>query len=291
MALSEFTSASSSAAAQFIRSYSTSFYLATRLLPPGKRMMISNIYALARTADELVDGVCAEAGLTESELAAALDALEDEVERALMSGYSSNPVIHAFASTARDCGIGTSLTRPFFSSMRADLSTSSFTPGEHRNYVYGSAEVVGIMCLRVFLQGTLLPPPERVRHMEQGARALGRAFQNVNFLRDLAHDQEFLGRNYLTGSVAHARLTEEQKDRWTREICQDLDLAHDAIRLLPADCRLAVTCAHGLFSLLLRRIDKVSVTELYRKRISVSRSTKLLLVAISAVRTNYGRAN
>ncbi len=193
--LDTYTRAAEAAAAVVIRSYSTSFGLATRLLPSRQRRHVQNIYALVRVADEVVDGVAAEAGLDPVSTAASLDALENEVEAALGSGYSTDLIVHAFARTARATGFGVELSAPFFASMRADIVEVEHTPESFATYVYGSAEVVGLMCLAAFLEGRRVTVSRR-DELQRGARALGAAFQKVNFLRDLAADFRTLGRSY-----------------------------------------------------------------------------------------------
>jgi phytoene/squalene synthetase len=172
------------AAAVVIRRYSTSFGLASRLLGAEVRQSVENIYALVRVADELVDGAGSASGLDLLELGQALTALESETELAIELGFSSNLVVHAFARTARASGFGAELVEPFFASMRMDLTAVEHDEQSFERYVYGSAEVVGLMCLRVFLVGHERSATER-EQLEVGARALGAAFQKVNFLRDL----------------------------------------------------------------------------------------------------------
>lgn len=131
-----------------IRRYSTSFGMASRLLGVGIRQPVENIYALVRVADEIVDGVAEEAGLDRLQAGRLLTAYEAETERALDEGYSADLVVHAFARTARAAGFGAELTKPFFASMRADLARTEHDAESFAAYVYGSAEVVGLMCLR-----------------------------------------------------------------------------------------------------------------------------------------------
>ncbi|MEG2424930.1 squalene/phytoene synthase family protein [Glutamicibacter sp.] len=178
--------------------YSTSFSLACRLLDAASARHIANIYALVRLADEIVDGVACQAGLDNQAIAACLDELEAETLRAMERGYSTNMVVHAFTISARDQGIGPALTRPFFASMRADLSVATHDTETLEQYIYGSAEVVGLMCLRVF---RCMPqaPTGHAAELEKAARHLGSAFQKVNFLRDLAEDTVQLGRSYFPG--------------------------------------------------------------------------------------------
>lgn len=237
------------AAAAVIAAYSTSFGLATRLLGPRPRPHVRNIYALVRVADEIVDGPALAAGLTVAEAGQVLDELEADTYRAIARGFSANLVVHAFAATARECGIGEDLVRPFFASMRADLSVSRHDDESHDDYVYGSAEVVGLMCLQVFVNAGAEHPSAPDPFLVDGARRLGAAFQDVNFLRDLDHDGAALGRDYL-GIEGGAWSRTEVLDR----IDGDLRAAAATIPLLPADCRRAVTAAHDLFAALSTRL-------------------------------------
>ena len=154
-----------------------------------------------------------------------------------------------FARTARECGIGPDLVRPFFASMRADLTTARHDAASHDDYVYGSAEVVGLMCLQVFMSAGEQHPISPDALLVAGARRLGAAFQDVNFLRDIAHDETALGRDYL-GVSAGLSSRDEILDR----VDADLAVAAAAIPLLPADCRRAVTAAHDLFAELSARL-------------------------------------
>jgi phytoene/squalene synthetase len=273
--------ASQASSAQVIRAYSTSFRLASRMLAGSVRPHIEAIYALVRIADEVVDGAAQEAGVGAKGQLALLDALERETERAMRDGYSTNPVVHAFATTARRCGIDAELTAPFFRSMRRDLSLVRFTDEELTDYVFGSAEVVGLMCLRVFLADARVARGERER-LEHGARRLGAAFQKVNFLRDLHDDWGERGRSYLP-QVAWGVLSERDKHEVVTGIRADLDAAADAIPLLPASCRRAIRAAHALFSELTTRIDRTPADELLRRRVRVPTVNKLLLLAAAAM--------
>ena len=261
-----------------IRRYSSSFGLASRLFERGIRRHVTNIYALVRVADEVVDGVAASAGLPAAQVAERLDALEREVEDALVTGYSTNLVVHAFAGTARATGFGAELTRPFFASMRADLTATEHTPESFREYVYGSAEVVGLMCLAAFLVGH--EPRDRAR-METGARALGAAFQKVNFLRDLATDFGELGRSYFPG-VRVETFDESQKTALVDDLDADLALARAVLPELPWGSRRAVRAAHGLFAELSRRVRATPAARLATTRVRVPDPVKLRIVAAAA---------
>ncbi len=265
------------AAGTVLRRYSTSFGLASRLLGRRSRADIRNVYALVRVADEIVDGVATAAGLAPEEVRRRLDALESDVEQALRTGYSSNLIVHAFAGTARRTGIGVDLTAPFFASMRADLTRTEHTEESFAAYVYGSAEVVGLMCLAVFLDGRPRNDPER---LERGARALGAAFQKVNFLRDLSADFGSLGRSYFPG-VRVTAFDEAVKLRLLDDL--DLDLAEAAavIPLLPGRSRRAVAAAHGLFAELSRRLRRTPAARIAAERIGVPQRVKLRILVAS----------
>jgi len=242
-----------------IRRYSTSFGLASRLLGPGIRQHVENIYALVRVADEIVDGGVAEAGLDQAAAGRYLDELEADTNQAMEHGYSSNLVVHAFARTAREVGFGRELTEPFFHSMRMDLTDTEHDQASFDEYVYGSAEVVGLMCLRAFLQEAP-PTPEQNERMVRGARALGAAFQKVNFLRDLSADFETLGRSYFPG-VRVESFTEEEKHRLLDDIDDDLRMSAAVLPDLPASSRRAVALAQGLFAELAARCAARPITD------------------------------
>ncbi len=275
------------AAGVVVRRYSTSFRLATRLLPPVQRAHVCNVYALVRLADEVVDGASAEAGADPDRTRALLDDLEARTEAAIVGGYSTDVLVHAFAGTAREVGISTDLTRPFFASMRADLDTRVHDAASLAAYVYGSAEVVGLMCLLVFLHD--LPPGERSRRYAElapGARALGAAFQKVNFLRDLADDDGVLGRNYL--GIDPARVGEAQKDAVLADIESDLAVARAALRELPAGPRRAVAVAYGLFGELAARLRATPAADLATTRVRVPGPVKARVAATAVLRVSGG---
>ncbi len=260
-----------------IRRYSTSFGLASRLLEPGVRQHVENIYALVRLADEIVDGEAAAAGLTPVDAARQLNELERETEFAIEHGYSANLIVHAFALTARETGFGSDLTAPFFDSMRADLSETEHDQESFDRYVYGSAEVVGLMCLRAFLLGTEHTAAE-LAELESGARALGAAFQKVNFLRDLAADFRELGRSYFPG-VSVESFTEADKSRLLDDIEADLRMSAAVIPKLPAGSRRAVALAQGLFAELATRLRATPADRLVTTRVRVPNPVKLRIAA------------
>jgi phytoene/squalene synthetase len=265
--LARYSETASRSAGAVIGSYSTSFGLACRLLGPRPRRDIENIYALVRVADELVDGAARSAGLDPAAVCAQLDRLERETEQAMATGYSTNMVVHAFAATARRTAIDTSLTRPFFASMRTDLDVDSHSPDTLAEYIYGSAEVVGLMCLQVFraMDGACAGHDEE---LVRAARSLGAAFQKVNFLRDLGADSADLGRSYLPG-VGPEGLTEPDKRELLADIRRDLAVAKAGMGYLAPPARRAVRLAHDLFLALAARLEHVPAAELSRRRVRV----------------------
>ncbi|GAB3399884.1 squalene/phytoene synthase family protein [Schumannella luteola] len=266
-----------------IRRYSTSFGLASRLLAPGVRQHVENIYALVRVADEIVDGGAAEAGLAPESAGRVLDELEAETDRAVAEGYSANPIVHAFARSARHSGFGPELTAPFFASMRTDLDRSSYDEAGFDAYVYGSAEVVGLMCLRAFVRdehGTTPSADALYEQLVPGARALGSAFQKVNFLRDLAADFRDLGRSYFPG-VSVTSFTEADKVRLVDDIDRELATAAAAIPEIPTGSRRAVALAHGLFAELSTRIRSTPASVLIDTRVRVPNPVKAKLAALA----------
>lgn len=261
-----------------IYSYSTSFGMATRLLGKNIRPHVENIYALVRVADEIVDGSAAEAASQESELVpnALLSEFEQETYRAMRLGFSTNLVIHAFAQTAREMGIQKDIVEPFFYSMRQDLTQQDHDQASFERYVFGSAEVVGLMCLAVFIKNINYSAEQRLT-LVAGARALGAAFQKVNFLRDLTADFQKLGRSYFPG-VNVESFDEATKLRLVQDIRSDLEKSARTLPLLTPSSRKAVTAAQLLFQGLNEKIAKTSASELISTRISVSNVSKLRIL-------------
>ncbi len=268
-----YDSVSEGSAAVVIRQYSSSFGLASRLLAEPVRTQVRNVYALVRIADEIVDNP--DPRLALEPRAQMLTWLQDDVRHALRTGYSANLVVHAFARTAVCCGIGEELVDPFFASMRTDLDTTVHTPESFDRYVYGSAEVVGLMCLRVFLSGGREDDYDR---LAPGARRLGAAFQKLNFLRDLAEDHDALDRCYFPGLDVE-RFSDADRDRILDDIAADLDAAALVVPELPASSRRAVRAAHATFGELAVRLRATPAAEIRRTRVRVPDAVKLRVVA------------
>lgn len=289
--LRRYDATAEAAAAVVLRRYSTSFGLATTLLAREMRPHIAAVYGLVRVADEIVDGPAEAAGLDADGRREILDRLEAEVHAVRDGGYSANLIVHAFGRTADRFGIGDDLTAPFFASMRADLSLTSCTREQFDRYVYGSAEVIGLMCLRVFTGVEPHPgpaDPARTQRLEEGARRLGSAFQKINFLRDLGEDVRTLGRSYFPG-VVDGVLDESAKAGITASIRADLAAAARTLDELPRGARPAVAAAHMLFTALTDRVEKTPAAALLEQRVRVPDAVKLAILTRAMLRRGRRR--
>ncbi|MET0788904.1 MAG: squalene/phytoene synthase family protein [Cellulomonas sp.] len=270
-----------------LAAYSTSFGLGTRLLGRRAQQDIRAVYALVRLADEVVDTYRGD------DAGAELDELEEQTARALRTGYSTNLVVHAFARTARRVGITAAETTPFYASMRTDLTVRAHDRASYDAYVYGSAEVVGLMCVRAFLNEDRRPD-EPVRDPDEtqvaGARALGAAFQKINFLRDLGADTEELGRTYFPGTTP-GHLDDAQLHAILSEINADVAVARAAVPTLPRRARYAVGATLALYQRLLDDIATRPPESLLVGRVRLRTPVKLLVVGESVLaEARAGRA-
>lgn len=248
-------------------SYSTSFGISSRFFSSSVKPHIYAIYGLVRIADEIVDTYKG------SDAASLLDRLEHDTYAAIEAGYSTNPVIHAYAQTARRYGIGRPLIGPFFASMRMDLSPQTYSTDQYGAYIHGSAEVVGLMCLRVFCGGD----DKRYGQLKAGAAALGSAYQKVNFLRDMAADYRELGRLYFPG-VTFDSFDETAKKAIVDDIRRDFQKALPALRQLPPSSKKATMMSYVYYSELLRRLEAAPAARIKSQRIRVPSRRKLTLL-------------
>lgn len=253
--------------------YSTSFSLSSRLFSKKTRKHIYAVYGLVRIADEIVDTY------RQSDSLQKLNVLETQVYESIKSQYSTNPIVHSFALTAKEYSINRDLISPFFESMRVDITKKSFNLEEYKRYIYGSAEVVGLMCLRIFVDGN----EPNYKKLKKGASALGSAYQKVNFLRDIKDDHTTLGRVYFPG-LKFKTLSEQDKQAILEDIAADFDVARSYIKKLPRSSRAAVRASYYYYTALLRRLQKTPVSEIKIRRIRISNTYKLLLLARAALR-------
>jgi 15-cis-phytoene synthase len=248
--------------------YSTSFSFATRLFRPDIREAIYSIYGFVRFADEIVDT------FHEFDKEYLLKKFEEDYDDALQKGISLNPVLHSFSQTVKKYEIPDVQVRAFLQSMKTDLLKSSYTShSEMEDYIYGSADVVGLMCLKVFCNGN----QELYNKLEFPAMKLGSAFQKVNFLRDLKNDMEMLHRFYFP-EVAKSGLNDDVKHLLIEDIEQDFKTALEGIRQLPNRSRLAVLIAYYYYRILLKKIRRTPTQKILQTRIRVSNPKKILLL-------------
>lgn len=258
------------------RTYSTSFSIGVRCLDRRIRHAVYGIYGFVRLADEIVDS------FHDFDREALFGEFEAEYDRALARGISLNPVVNAFQETVRRYGIDDALVRAFLRSMRMDLGAGKYPEQTMREYIYGSAEAVGLMCLQVFVDGDRAAFERLAPH----ARRLGAAFQKVNFLRDLKHDTEQLHRIYFP-VLASRPLDELTKQAILDEIYDDFRLAAEGIRRLPRCARLGVYTAYLYYLSLTRAIENTPAERLLDRRIRVSNRRKAYLFGKAYVTSKW----
>lgn len=256
------------------KSYSTSFALAVNTLASSIRQDIYNIYGFVRVADEIVDTFHA---YDKSRL---LSDLERDTWLAIDEGISINPVLNAFQQTVRTHRVDRELIQAFLDSMRMDLEKQDYdTEQDYKAYIYGSADVVGLMCLRVFVLGD----DAQYERLKGPAQRLGSAFQKVNFLRDLKADVNQLHRSYFP-NVDMGNLSAENKLAIIQEIEGDFAAAYPGILALPNEARFGVYTAYRYYRALLMKLKQTSHDRIMSERIRVNNPQKISLLARSFVR-------
>ncbi len=255
------------------KSYSTSFSLAVKMLAPSIREDIYSIYGFVRFADEIVDSFH---GFDKETL---INDFENEYYKSQKAGISLNPILNSFQNTVRKNNISDDLIQAFLKSMKMDLVKSEYhTKDEYEEYIYGSADVVGLMCLKVFVKGD----QKKYDDLKDEAMRLGSAFQKVNFLRDLKDDNLVLNRNYFPG-VDLKSFDEKSKIMIINEIEEDFRVALQGIKNLPLEAKFGVYTAYVYYKKLLKKLEKTPYYEIGNSRIRVSNYTKGLLFANSFV--------
>ena len=259
------------------RHYSTSFFHAVSLLSPSIRAHIHNIYGFVRFADEVVDS------FHEYDKEALLNDFEREYYKALDRGISLNPILNSFQSTVKQFNIDDELVQAFLTSMKMDLNKNQYQyQSEIDEYIYGSADVVGLMCLKVFVNGD----QDRYESLKQPAMKLGSAFQKVNFLRDFKYDNDELARSYFP-DVNLNNMSHEQKSVIIKDIEEDFEEALVGIKLLPREARFGVYVAYIYYKCLLEKIKQASLHHLLNSRIRVSNTKKASLLLGSYVKYQF----
>jgi phytoene synthase len=251
------------------RNYSTSFFMSSNLLKKEEKKAIFAIYGFVRIADEIVDSFHA---YNKQEL---LNSLEEQLRGAIENRISTNPVLHSFQLTVSRYKIPYSLISAFLHSMHMDLEKKVYENREEtEEYIHGSANVVGLMCLKVFTNNN----DDEYDRLKQPAMKLGSAFQKVNFLRDLNADINGLNRIYFS-DYDFSDFNEQSKASIVEEIRSEFDEAYQGIRQLPGRSKLAVLTAYYYYLQLLRKIEKTPPQQVMSARISVPTSFKFILLA------------
>ncbi|WP_345333091.1 phytoene/squalene synthase family protein [Mucilaginibacter defluvii] len=248
--------------------YSTSFSLGIKAFSPKFRDPIYAIYGFVRYADEIVDT------FHDFDKAKLIATFRADTFKAIEERISLNPVLHAFQVVVNHYGIEADLIDAFLTSMEMDLYANTYDEDGYKAYIYGSAEVVGLMCLRVFCEGN----DAQYRALVSHACALGSAFQKVNFLRDVKADKEERGRTYFP-NVNFDKFTECDKQEIEQDIQRDFDMGYEGIKMLPVGCKLGVYIAYTYYKQLFKKISTTPVDHILQKRVRVSDTRKIALFA------------
>lgn len=266
--MQEYSKLSFQVSGHVTKSYSTSFYSATQLLDKETRAAIYSVYGFVRFADEIVDT------FHDYDKKYLLDKFESDYYDSLKQGLSLNPVLQAFQETVKKYNISDDHVQSFLASMKSDLLKKNYSnKTEIDQYVYGSADVVGLMCLKIFCNGN----NKMYKELETPAMKLGSAFQKVNFLRDLKNDLDILDRRYFP-EIQQNGLDEETKMLVIKDIENDFKAAMSGIKRLPKRSKLAVLIAYYYYRSLLRKIKKTEAKRILESRIRVSNPRKVLLL-------------
>lgn len=256
------------------KTYSTSFSLATKMLSKSIRQDIYNIYGFVRFADEIVDS------FHDFDKNILFEKFEADLEHALNNKISLNPILNAFQHTFHNYNIDKSLLDSFMKSMRLDLHKSTYlTEKEFKAYIYGSADVVGLMCLKVFVKGDA----DKYNELKDTAMSLGSAFQKVNFLRDLKADHDDLNRTYFPNTDL-TNLNEESKQYIIDDIENDFAKGLEGIKKLPMEAKFGVFMAYRYYRQLLKKLKHTPALDIKSSRIRVPNYKKIELLTRSYVK-------
>ena len=251
------------------KAYSTSFSSAVKMLAPSIRQDIYNIYGFVRFADEIVDS------FHDYNKEVLFEKFENELKDAIQNKISLNPILNSFQHTVNKHNISQDLIDAFMKSMKLDLVKQEYkTTEEYHEYIYGSADVVGLMCLMVFVNGD----EKKYEELKASAMKLGSAFQKVNFLRDLKADFEGLNRTYFPNTDLN-KLTETSKKEIIEDIEADFKMAYEGILRLPIEAKFGVYTAYRYYKRLLKRLKTTPSTEIKNTRIRVPDYEKAELLA------------
>lgn len=256
------------------QNYSTSFSLGIKVFDKKYRAPIYSIYGFVRFADEIVDT------FHDKPKAELLQKFKRDTYEAIEGKVSMNPVLHAFQQVVHEYNIDYGLIDAFLKSMEMDLHFHKYEDSLYKEYIYGSAEVVGLMCLKVFCQGN----EKEYNRLREPACKLGSAFQKINFLRDIKSDYDERGRVYFPG-INYKKFTQAEKNQIEKDIKSDFDEAYKGIVQLPKGARLGVYLAYIYYIQLFNKIKESPVSVVKQERIRVNDGHKMYLLFSSAIRT------
>jgi phytoene synthase len=268
-----FHSASEDCSRIVTQTYSTSFSSAIRLLHKDLRQPVFNIYGFVRFADEIVDT------FHDYDKASLLSEFKKETFEAIRRGISLNPILHSFQQTVNEHQVDHELIEAFFHSMEMDLEEKCYDSKKYKEYIYGSAEVVGLMCLQVFCEGR----KHLYDELKLPARALGAAFQKVNFLRDMKADFDGLSRIYFPG-CDFKNFTRTEKRQIEVDIQRDFREAYKGILKLPLKARFGVYVAYKYYLSLFRKIKRLQPETVMEQRIRIPNYSKLMIILRAGVK-------
>lgn len=273
MTVEMFNSVSGECSRQVTMRYSTSFSSAIKLLHKELRQPVFNVYGFVRFADEIVDT------FHRHDKKHLLQQFKQETFDAIERGISLNPILNSFQATVNAFAIGHDLIRAFFSSMESDLTQNRYERQGYEEYIYGSAEVVGLMCLCIFCEGD----KTLYESLKSSAKALGAAFQKVNFLRDMKADFLDLSRIYFPGCDFH-NFTEADKQKIQEDIEQDFTAAYKGILKLPLKARFGVYVAYKYYGSLFKKIKRIEPQGILQQRIRIPNYYKAYIVLRASVK-------
>ena len=261
------------------KKYSTSFSLGIKLFSPDIRPSIYGIYGFVRFADEIVDTF-----FDQDQKKLIID-FEKETLGSIKRRFSSNPILHSFQMVVNKYNIPIDFIKSFLNSMKMDTYKETHSENSYKRYIYGSAEVIGLMCIHVFCNGN----DNKIEELKDPAQKLGAAFQKVNFLRDLKDDYQGKGRLYFPELNKKNALDNDTKTLIEKQIENDFDNGIEGIKKLPNNSRLGVYLAYRYFRVLFNKLKKTDADRIMENRLRINNFKKILLIPSAYLREKTGQ--
>tara|TARA_X000000368_G_scaffold114942_1_gene89585 strand:+ start:3332 stop:4180 length:849 start_codon:yes stop_codon:yes gene_type:complete len=261
------------------KKYSTSFSLGINFFSADIRPSIYGIYGFVRFADEIVDTF-----FDQDQEKLIID-FEKETLLSIQRKFSSNPILHSFQIVVNNFNIPIDLIKSFLNSMKMDIYKETHSEDSYKNYIYGSAEVIGLMCIHVFCKGN----DEQIEELRDAAQKLGAAFQKVNFLRDLKDDYQGKGRLYFPELNKNNILDHDSKIKIEKQIESDFNDGIVGIKKLPNNSRLGVYLSYRYFRVLFNKLKKTDAEQIMENRLRINNFRKILLIPSAYLREKTGQ--